>query len=292
MNVGKQFIWYNKEFGTSSFYSRNLLDAGIWTLNDAFDTDGNFLSYDILYSRGVTNFLSWCALKSILKKHHLKNVKDNTFELESMHLEFYYNEKMICLQTCNSRIIYSCLRDNVHGSHIVKPKCHILFDESIDYGKIYQNYYANVTDTQSKVFQYKFLNNFLVNNYWLKKWGIQDENICTFCKSEVETQIHLFWDCVKVKEFWATVSTWLSQKQLNPEITKVMVFLGLETFETKDIILLLAKQYIHNTMYKNNILNIRAFTNYLNYYRNLEYNVAVKQGKVEVYLEKWRYLLY
>ena len=49
-------------------------------------------------------------------------------------------------------------------------------------------------DVKSCLFQYKFLNNILVNNFWLNKRKIIQNDFCTFCNIECETLLHLFWD--------------------------------------------------------------------------------------------------
>ena len=37
---------------------------------------------------------------------------------------------------------------------------------------------------------------------------ILDTNMCTFCKKEVETLKHLFWQCSFVQTFWKSVKKW------------------------------------------------------------------------------------
>ena len=53
-----------------------------------------------------------------------------------------------------------------------------------------------------KAFQCKVLNSILYTNAKLFKIGYTAEDKCTFCKSESETLIHLFFNCVYSKLFW------------------------------------------------------------------------------------------
>ena len=53
-----------------------------------------------------------------------------------------------------------------------------------------------------KAFQYKVLNCILYANVKLCEVGYIADDKCTFCKSESETLIHLFFNCIYSKLFW------------------------------------------------------------------------------------------
>lgn len=84
-----------------------------------------------------------------------------------------------------------------------------------------------------------------------------------FCEAEIETQIHLFWECAKVKLFWDElfIIYWLEQKDLQIQVTKQNIFWGSGKC---DVILVIAKQCIHNVRYKRGNLRIFAFIKYHN----------------------------
>ena len=48
-------------------------------------------------------------------------------------------------------------------------------EESVE--DIFKRCHKYISYTATKAFQYKFLNDILVNNYWLKKWKISDSDI-------------------------------------------------------------------------------------------------------------------
>ena len=52
-----------------------------------------------------------------------------------------------------------------------------------------------------KEFQYKSTNKILVTKSFLQRIRKVEDNLCTYCKQEPETILHLFVDCDKVKEF-------------------------------------------------------------------------------------------
>ena len=50
-------------------------------------------------------------------------------------------------------------------------------------------------DTKSRIFQYEILNNVLYLNEKLFRFKIVYSPFCSFCNSENETPIHLFYSC-------------------------------------------------------------------------------------------------
>ena len=64
----------------------------------------------------------------------------------------------------------------------------------------------NVTlDTKLRWFQYRVIHNILPTNAWLKKVGIIENEMCTFCHNDNETITHMFCDCNKVTDFWRLI---------------------------------------------------------------------------------------
>ena len=63
-------------------------------------------------------------------------------------------------------------------------------------------YFSYLWTGTLKAFQYKVLNSILYTNAKLFKIGYTAEEKCTFSKSESETLIHLFFNCVYSKVFW------------------------------------------------------------------------------------------
>ena len=51
-------------------------------------------------------------------------------------------------------------------------------------------------DTKTEVFQFKILHRILPTNYVLKKMSLVTSDLCSFCKTEVETIQYLFVDSV------------------------------------------------------------------------------------------------
>ena len=65
--------------------------------------------------------------------------------------------------------------------------------EPIDWSAAYQLSFQCTKSTKLIVFQFKLLHRRLATNDFLKKVGIKDNDLCSFCKTEKESLIHLFW---------------------------------------------------------------------------------------------------
>ena len=62
------FIWYNKDIRINNkiVYCRNMMDCGLWTLHDLFDSNGAVISFETWRARGVHRkyFILWRGLIS------------------------------------------------------------------------------------------------------------------------------------------------------------------------------------------------------------------------------------
>ena len=66
-----------------------------------------------------------------------------------------------------------------------------------------------------RTFQYKILNNFLYLNEKLSKMGLVETPLCSSCKENDETLIHLFAWCPVTKNMWNRFKVWLSTDQFD-----------------------------------------------------------------------------
>jgi hypothetical protein len=78
----------------------------------------------------------------------------------------------------------------LNSNHRVTPKIrtekYVIIPQEDNVESVFKRCHKYVLDTSTKIFQYKFLNDILANNYWLRKWKIVEDETCTFCKNNVE----------------------------------------------------------------------------------------------------------
>ena len=64
-------------------------------------------------------------------------------------------------------------------------------------------------------------------NKFLLKCNIADSALCEFCKMEIETTDHLFWQCIHIQTFWAKFSDFLTEHNIEVNLTLYTVSFGL-----------------------------------------------------------------
>ena len=81
-------------------------------------------------------------------------------------------------------------------------------------------------DTNLLIFQYKILNNVLYLNEKLFKFKIVSSPHFSFCNSENETPIHLFYLCNQTKSLWSKLQELLNSEILLLQNTPQSAFFG------------------------------------------------------------------
>ena len=73
-------------------------------------------------------------------------------------------------------------------------------------------------ETKISEFQYKVLNNIVFTNEKLFKIEVIDSPQCTFCKNEIESLEHFFYNCEITGSFWVVLRSWLMECNINLEL--------------------------------------------------------------------------
>ena len=209
-------------------------------------------------------------------------------------LTYYYKNIECLLENWKPKKIYCCLRDTLIKTSIHKPRIWINLDNEpeIDFRDVYIMPFVTFKDSNSRIFQYKFLNNILVNKYWLKKWKLEDDDLCNFCKNESETQMHLFWECEHTKLFWNEFELFCQKYGIDFNIlqSKNLILIGTnQKHDILNILIIKAKQYIQLCRDKQIKLNFKGFLEYLKHFAHIEFLVAKNKGTCALtkFLERW-----
>ena len=154
----------------------------------------------------------------------------------------------------------------------------------------FKKLYAASVSTRVRYFQFKLIHRILGNNEKLFRWGIKSNNMCDLCDNDVETYVHLFCDCPKVKPFWRDVQIWiLNETGASVDLSSKEILLG--TPETLppiyDLFNMIAKMYIYSCKINNSQPSIQGFTNRLMNIKQTEKYIAVKNNKLKQFNEKW-----
>ena len=110
-------------------------------------------------------------------------------------------------------------------------------------------------DIKLRNFQYKYLMRIVPNNEYLFKCKLAPTVLCDFCAMQEETNVHLFWECFYVQEYWSKIQKFLKNNNLEIELTYYRISFGIldkNNIKTSMInfIILIAKYWILASKYK------------------------------------------
>lgn len=150
----------------------------------------------------------------------------------------------------------------------------IVYDKFIQHEKLLQKYYdswqqplqvsftfkkyikafksiTNITiATKYRDFQYRFLLRKTFTNIQLSKWRLVDSQLCTFCKNEDETMIHLFFVCPKVQQLWTDLIVYGQDNGLDSECdfsisNRILNCVHVNSRSVVNLLILVLKQFIY-----------------------------------------------
>ena len=293
-----QPLWYNdsvKVGGKSTFYKR-WFKNGIVYIYDLFDEKGQFLDFN--YFQNVlkiqTTFIEYQgiiqALRTEIYRLNLNRKEQNVIRpaLPSALKVLLYNNK-------GCQRIYKIFCDNSDlPTAQRKWNNELLLPETFQWHKVYILPYKTTCDTNIRWFQYRLLQRILSTNTFLFKIGIAQNNTCSFCRTDTESLLHLFWDCNVVKNFWSDLTNWLKEdcvhiNELN--ISKHDAIFGIYNRKQADsvinLIVLLAKQFIYRMKYKNSVPLIEIFKKSVLLQYNVEKYIAYSNCNWDKFNKKW-----
>ena len=299
--VAEQILWWNSNIKINKqvvFY-KNYINEGVRKVKDVVNDDGTFLTYAEFKERHpgvVTNFLIYHGLISAIPRDWKSLLQRETILMEADD-ENAVSHSLLLTQlmftSTPNKLIYNKLVSNIRQfptntqakwSHDIHAEI-----ECENWTIYYTAAYGSTLSTRLHAFHYNFLHRTLVTNELLHILHIKDDNLCTFCKQDVETLKHLFWNCTKVKVFWEELIEWLDNGRI--VLNEIDVLLGMENnnnfriFQNK--IYIVAKQFLYYCRCNNMAPNLIAFRNRLCIVKKVEYSIAIGHNKVNRHNELW-----
>ena len=178
-----------------------------------------------------------------------------------------------------------------------KVKAHIKWEnyfvnEHINWKTIHAIPFKSTIDTKLRYFQYKCLMRIIPTNKFLLKCQKVASNLCDFCNCHVETQIHLFYDCYHVQDFWGKFKLFLTEKGFTFDITKTVVFLGMcdDKYQMLNFLIICAKYFIYCCKLKATRPTIDNFVNVIKVREKIEKIIALNHNNYDKHERKWALL--
>ena len=288
----RTIIWNNKEIliaGKSVFY-KEFANAGIYYVDQLYRDDGQKVTWEYIKNLGVpqSSILRWFGLINAIPVSPGNQTDLNM--AEEATLEF--GNDSVPVSACSTKIVTKKITENV----FIKPRSETYFSHVFNmqissWDAHYQLPLKITIDTKLRDFQLKILHNILMTNVKLFKMKIPsiDNSLCTFCKREEETLIHLFCECVYVKLFWENFCMlWGRKLGLNNSLETWQIVLGDPALSIlSNFLILLGKRFIYIRRCKKENVDFIAYKSFVQVIQKIEYNIANRKSKLNFHLKKW-----
>ena len=209
-------LWHNSliRIDNRPVYYKSWSCKGIQNVTDLLKDPNNFLSSHELQERYnvKTNFLVLHGLKSSLKPLR-ESGSLSTTSSQSFLQSFLKAKKPT--KAVYERLVTVKQKTPFRSQEKWLADCELESHETIDWKSVYLSSFKCTKITKLIIFQFNLLHRRLATNSFLKKIGIKQSDLCTFCKTEAESLIHLFWCCGVTAIFWQEFKQWITTNYEN-----------------------------------------------------------------------------
>ena len=288
-NVNNQPIWFNSVIRVQNvpFLWAKCQKNGLMYLGQLIQ-DNNFISARTAISYGMTLMQYNSLVAAILKKWKEQLKNGYTVKEES-------NYERWCKKSNISQAAYEMMTFQQDTINKIKTRWEEELKITLTQKEV-KKHFANIQQvtniTKYRSFQYRILHRAIVTNIQLHKWNLSDTVNCTKCGRERETLSHLFVQCDKLAEFWIGVEQFMLNYGQEPIVFTVETVLWNKVIprlagHIKNLICLVAKQFIYRQRCMQKELNVKEFENHMISIQLAEKYYATKNDKLDKYWRKW-----
>ena len=297
IDIGHEVLWNNKLITSNgeSLFNRQFIIKGILTVRDIMGENGSPLSWQDAQERySLSNALTfkWYGLvRSIPRKWK------NELSISNAHLLGTNEESRminITSKTAYKRLVTSLIKPPTAQKSLAS----LLGLTDIDWSNVYMLPRQVTIESSLRSFQYKILNNVLYLNEKLFKFKIIESPLCSLCKKENESVLHLFCTCTVTRNLFEHLRLWLAGISLleNINLEPQAIILGIwdtnnDDFALINHILLLFKRYIYLKRAERLGPNINGMKSFIKSIETIECRIASAKGKLSSHYKKWEKLL-
>lgn len=102
-----------------------------------------------------------------------------------------------------------------------------MLEDNTWWKKVYVMPSRSTMDVKARWFQYRIIHRIICTNTYLHIIKIKNSPNCTFCNRDVETILHLFWECRIVNTFWQDLIAYINNNtNLNLQCIATEIIFG------------------------------------------------------------------
>lgn len=300
----EQILWYNSclRIDNQPAFMDGPFRAGIVKLKDILDDNNTILQIKEIWrvSGKCINWLEIFQLEAALPPSW--RIWLGSGEVDTLLNYDFQIEKIKNEYKCSGQI-YSKLIQDKNVILMRKDRWSRKIGQTISdkqFLNAFRAVYQTTICTRFCDFQYRILTSSIVTNRLLYLWKIKDNQLCTFCESFIEDEIHIFYACEKVKPLWYKIQEYVKRNDKYnlfnilkwAAINIIFSSVHLENGNVINFLITFAKQYIYRTRCLNNTFMLSS-NEIINEFENLytiKLNIAIHKDKMRKHCEKWSYL--
>ena len=285
LEICEEVLWNNKMITSNgnSLFNKHFILKGILTIRDIIDEYGVPLSWQDAqqnYSLNSSLIFHWYGLiKSIPTTWKDELLRNNSHSYGN-------NRNERCIIT--SKIAYQRLLKPITKPPTAQnPLINLLGLTDINWKKVYMLPRQATIESSLPSFQYKILNNILYLNEKFFKFKIVDSPLCSLCKTENESILHLFCECAVTSNLLEQFKLWVSDIFLfgKIDIDPQTIIFGAWNLNTPDFILfnhmiLLFKRYIYLRRQDRHGPNITGLKSFIKNIETVERRISSDEEKL------------
>ena len=285
-----EILWYNSHIRVQGkpVFMYSAYNQGLMYVNQLFENGTTKSAIRVVKDYGIT-FLEYNSLLTAIPKKWKDKAKTGSPVEISNNWSKLKNIENI------SSIVYEQMIHNEEAVEHKRKKWEIDIGKNISK----QDFLNGFTDikrvtniTKFRSFQYRLLQRAIVTNTTLEKWGITPTGLCYYCEEDAESYVHLFVMCRVVRDFWIKVESFMknySQDVIHFDVDTIFWnrIVYSPKGHVKNLICLVAKQFIYRQRCLKEKLNFQTFVNYIRTIEMNEKYYAVKYNRLHKHFRKW-----
>ena len=265
------------------------LDTGITKIHHLIGSQGeimNYTEFKIAYPNLKTNFLQYEGIISSIKKYQKKcKVQVNTeFKVS--------NTKAIqTIKDGNKAVKFQLYDSGKLPTAVNKWNKNYL---ELSWDSIFMKCLKTTNDIKLRWFQARLIHRILPTNKFLFRCKYKDSPLCSFCNTEEESIVHLFWECPVVSLLWKKFEKLLNDNCsvcVHLKLSEQLIIFGTKknvvTDKALDLMLVLGKFFIYKCKFKNSCPTIEGFIAFLKLRYYDELYTSKTYSCYDNFLKKW-----
>lgn len=158
-----------------------------------------------------------------------------------------------------------------------------------------KNIYKVTIATKYRDFQYRLITGSLITNRKLYLWKINNDELCTFCKIQVENEIHLLCQCKHTKRIWNGIKLYIQQNDKHGVYTILswndfnIIFNVVHPKASNAInfVVTIVKQYLYRCRCFEQLPILDIILQEIETVYNVELSIAQYKCKISHHIAKW-----